>query len=271
MIPVGILTAAATSSFTFLLDLYPGAVAAYSFRKLRSTYTGFCCQTYDTTNGLVNVGFVNNYVDLTTLQNLGANLFITIWYDQSGNGNNIASNLASGGKLKIANVLQNINGKLSSFFDTEGASNYNSINLKNGFSNFTAAKINTTTNVAYTFAKDVNDIANAAVQGSNQWGLYRSAVGAMLIKNNQAPTVFSLFTAYYDGLNIGIKLNSVTQNTGTFSNTVITNTVLLAVPYNTAPGGTNHSNISESIFYQNNQLANQSAIEANINTFYTIY
>ena len=90
MIPVGILTAAATSSFIFLLDQYPGAAAAYSMRKLRSAYIGPAIRVRrDSDNTQIDINFVANVLDTTTLLTFVGvgNGFITKWYDQSGNSN----------------------------------------------------------------------------------------------------------------------------------------------------------------------------------------
>jgi len=75
-----------------LLNLFPGASAAYSLRKLDTTYAGSAIQVRRTTdNATQDIGFVNNVLDLTALTTfLGANAgAVSIWYDQSGNGRNL--------------------------------------------------------------------------------------------------------------------------------------------------------------------------------------
>lgn len=75
-----------------LLNLFPGASAAYSLRKLDTTYAGSAIQVRRTTdNATQDIGFVNNVLDLTALTTfLGANNgAVSIWYDQSGNGRNL--------------------------------------------------------------------------------------------------------------------------------------------------------------------------------------
>lgn len=71
-----------------LLDLYPSASVAYSFRKIRSAYTGFSCRVRRSSdNAEQDIGFVSNYLDTASLSSfVGAgNGFITRWYDQSLN------------------------------------------------------------------------------------------------------------------------------------------------------------------------------------------
>jgi hypothetical protein len=81
-----------------LLDLYPNAATAYSVRKLRTAYTGNCIRVRRSSdNAEQNIGFVNNYLDTTSLLSfVGAgNGFVAIWYDQSGNGNDVFELTAS--------------------------------------------------------------------------------------------------------------------------------------------------------------------------------
>lgn len=80
-----------------LLDLYPGASAAYSLRKLDQNYTGFAVQVRRLSdNATQNIGFVNNEFDSAALIAFASNTTaaVTIWYDQSGNGNNLTNSTA---------------------------------------------------------------------------------------------------------------------------------------------------------------------------------
>lgn len=80
-----------------LLDLYPGASAAYSLRKLDQNYTGFAVQVRRLSdNATQNIGFVNNEFDSAALIAFASNTAaaVTIWYDQSGNGNNLINSTA---------------------------------------------------------------------------------------------------------------------------------------------------------------------------------
>lgn len=77
--------------YEYLLDQYPGAVVAFSPRKLRSSYAGPCMRIRrDTDNAQLDVYFVNNYLDIDAITSFcgSGSGFITVYYDQSGNGNN---------------------------------------------------------------------------------------------------------------------------------------------------------------------------------------
>ena len=72
---------------SLLLDTYP-ATAAYSLRKLRTSYSGSCIRVRRSSdNAEQDIGFVGNDLDTASLLSfVGANNgFVTTWYDQSGN------------------------------------------------------------------------------------------------------------------------------------------------------------------------------------------
>jgi len=87
----------ATASFAFLLDLFPGAGAAYSMRKLRSAYSGGSIRVRrDSDNAEQDIGFVANVLDTASLISFctGANGYIVTGYDQSGNGRDLTQTTA---------------------------------------------------------------------------------------------------------------------------------------------------------------------------------
>jgi hypothetical protein len=90
-VKLGVRYASAPSiTLTPLLDTYGGAAAAYSLRKLRTAYTGAAIRVRrssdDTT---LDVGFKSDgTLDTTSMLSFvgNGNGFVSIWYDQSGNG-----------------------------------------------------------------------------------------------------------------------------------------------------------------------------------------
>ena len=77
---------------SLILDDYSGVSAAYSLRKLRNAYTGYAVRVRRSSdNASQDIGFnANGDLDTTALlSHVGAgNGFVSIWYDQSGNGKN---------------------------------------------------------------------------------------------------------------------------------------------------------------------------------------
>lgn len=106
-----------------LLDLFPGAKAAYSLRLLRSSYEGPSIRVKRTTdNAEQDIGFLPNgnldTIELTAFVGASDGL-ITILYDQSGNDINL-DNQPTDSKLPrivVAGIIQNSMGLPSIFFD----------------------------------------------------------------------------------------------------------------------------------------------------------
>lgn len=91
---------------TFLLDDYTTATAAYSTRRLSSTYTGSLLRVRRTANGAEqDIGYDSNgdldTTSLTTFAN-GSACRVSVWYDQSGSGNDLTM-ISSGAQPEIYN------------------------------------------------------------------------------------------------------------------------------------------------------------------------
>jgi hypothetical protein len=104
-----------------LLDVYTGAAAAYSLRKLRTSYTGAAIRVRRSSdNTEQDIGFVGVDLDTVSLKNfVGANSgFVTTWYDQSGNARNAIQNTAAN-QPRVVNAgnVERQNGKPSVFLD----------------------------------------------------------------------------------------------------------------------------------------------------------
>ena len=102
-----------------LLDLYPGASAAYSLRRLNRAYNGSAIRVRRSSdNAEQDIGFSGGVLDTASLLSFcGAGSgYVTTWYDQSGNGkDNIQATLlaqptiVTSGNLKTINSLPAIN------------------------------------------------------------------------------------------------------------------------------------------------------------------
>jgi len=277
MIPIGILTAAATTSFVGLLDLYPSAAAAYSLRKLRAAYTGSAIRVRRTDNTELDIGFVNNVLDTTTLLTFcGSGVGNVIkWYDQSGNTKDAANTLTTPQIVTGGNLITK-NSKPSLLFGNGGF-----LDLNQKFTGSAGTYINVT--CTNTDPPTINSGAPidgiGVLQGTFQTfvdgNIYESfATSIRKTVGNPTPntTNLYLYSAVSDANFFDCKING-----SPFFNTT-TNTVF----YNSASfprmGGGVQSptsfflgNVSELIIYTSNQNSNLSGINANINTFYTIY
>lgn len=267
-----------TPPYVGLLDTYTGATAAYSLRKLRSTYTGYAMRVRrssdDTT---LDVGF-NTDGTLNTasmLSFVGAgNGFVTIWYDQSGNARNleqvtsvIQPRIISGG------VLETLNGKPS---------------IYNGGS--TSAPWRMTVNFGVTLSQP-NTMFNIG-SNSNQTAVGYLWDGITLANRNslyeQSGTTYSMIAggtlsssyvsnintqrllyARYNGASSSLAVNNATATNGNVGTNTLTGLTINA-SYN---GGTglSPSNHQEFIIWNADKATDRTGISNNINTYYSTY
>jgi hypothetical protein len=109
--------------FKGVLDLiFAIASVAYGLRRLRRLYTGFCIRVKRSSdNAQLDIGFDSqgNLDILALLAFVGTGSgFVTIWYDQSGNGRNATQTTAANQPQIVANgVLQTEGGKPAILFD----------------------------------------------------------------------------------------------------------------------------------------------------------
>ena len=268
-----------SSPFTFLLDVFPGADVAYSLRKLRAGYTGNCIGVYSTGSGTtLDIGFVNNVLDVATLQTfIGANTgIVTTWYDQSGNGNNATEfNTNNAPTIIIAGVLQTQNSKPCIKFD-EKALNFTTL----------VGPVNTNISIFMTAKGDSAPQRGPILGGSG------------------APTVF--FGSYGDD-NPGVFIGGGLNGTYNFVNTIpnystpnytIFNGIINSTNYFAYQNNTNFTiaapspatlsptsfayigkyfntassaKFSEIVIYKSDQSSNRTAIVNNTNSFYSVF
>ena len=79
------------SGFEGILNQFPGASLGLSLELLDKDYSGFCIKVRRSSdNAEKNIGFVNNVLDASSLMTFAGSdtVTVTIWYDQSGSGNN---------------------------------------------------------------------------------------------------------------------------------------------------------------------------------------
>ena len=113
---LGLLASSQQQAASLLLDVYPSASAAYSIRKLKTSYSGSCIRIRrDSDNSEIDIGFNSNNIVNTTLISSFCGLatgFVTKWYDQSGIGvDAIPPNAASQPQIIFAGTIFTQNGK----------------------------------------------------------------------------------------------------------------------------------------------------------------
>ncbi len=273
----------------FLLDEVSGASAAYSLRRLNSSYSGSAIRVRRGSDGsTLSIGFVNNQLDTATLNTFcsGTDGFVSIWYDQSGNGYDLTQS-TSVNQFKIVNSgsIYTVNGKPAFLGDEDYLEN--------------STKTASSTSTVFTVHKGVTDTTNASVvsfpAGTNQHiGLYYwySDSGKPFGFNtwngdswgyDNASADFithSLWTALFKEGDIttnGVKLfkngaeKSLSQVRGTSLSRTLNDGVYVG------RGGTPSTQDSDGYYQEiimwdaDYSSTNRATIENNINTYYSIY
>jgi hypothetical protein len=257
---------------TLLLDAYPNAAVAVSFRKLNSAYTGDCIVVRRASdNALETIGFAGGVIDTATLKTFCASTdcFIRTWFDQSGNGNNFVQTTNS---LQPEIVASGVINRLDGMPAARATS--------------TLRRMETLNNVTFT-AYYTSIVHN----GNGNIGSYASLISLLNFPFNQIykPTASSNYRYFANSdfatnyvFSSAQKLMTIVDNN---SNTIIydngvNNTTIAASPNVTnnqivilgyGNSGGLLGNIQEVIYYTIDQSANRTGIESNINAFYSIY
>ena len=263
---------------TYLLDTYSGASAAYSLRKLKSTYTGPVIRVRRSSdNTEQNIGFDGSgNLDTTSLLSFVGvgNGFVTTWYDQSGNSKNLIQTTAGNQpSIVLLGVLNTQNSKPILITDF------------NSFMTNSSLVINGTTNSIFTTIKMTSTRGSIAIMAGygndNQHFVSRSSTGTGRYYDSGGQEVTA--AALPNGLNsINIHENSsgvtVYENGSglitNFAHSVYNTTgiVIFKRDVNDNNYMSNGSGFSELIIYGNSsQLINNAGISSNINSYYTIY
>jgi hypothetical protein len=250
----------------FLLNVYPGAAAAYSLRLLNSTYSGAAIQVRRSSdNTVLDIGF-----DINGNLNTGALLafcgasdgFVTEWYDQSGNGRNASQGTALSQPTIVSAgsvFLENSKPIIKAGNNTQFLVINNSIPRASITSIFYAMSADTSNALFSAFA----DGANVAFMI-----LHLDSIVTAVNINVGTPTVFrnsSLYTVTTRGA-------AYNDFQGQKLLTLIGGSTNSLVPFNIGYGaGIKMYNSQEIIIYNSDQSSNRTAIESNINSYYSIY
>jgi|AOAMet1_04_M0_20_1038515.scaffolds.fasta_scaffold03759_2 hypothetical protein len=289
--------------FTPPLDDYPNAKAAYSLRKLSSTYAGSCIRVRRLAdNAEQDIGFVDYELDTASLTTFigGDTGFVTTWYNQSptSSGDNANNSTAIYQPMIIdRGVLQTVGGKPAIYC---GANAVLYAGDTTTFKYLHDGTIRSSTVTVMQTASVLSGLkflwlTGTSGGGSIQAQMYFSGTSIrQQIKNgpgqinNTGPTnSVSTSSDYlvwqtFDGGNptpsekIIMSLNAgsdIATNTGSFTPSTANSTLrmhLFNYRYPQVGYGTN-GYCQEMIFWNDNYTADKSAISGNINSYYGIY
>lgn len=261
-----------------LLDTYPGAAAAYSLRKLRTAYTGYCIEVRrssdDTT---LNIGFtaagVLDESALTTFCGEGDG-FVKTWYDQSTNGRNATQATASSQPQIVDDgTVLSLNSKpaLLSIFGNSmtpsswtagfGSGLYSAVFYVGLFNNTgVIEQVIKRSSLQYGIVvyKTTEDKLSVEIGGMGSVGITANAIS---LNTQNLFTILVKYTTTNEGI---IYIDNESKGTGTRGGSG-TNTNVSILFENIV------GKYQELIYWRTDQYSNYDTINANINSFYSIY
>lgn len=268
---------------TLLLDLYPDAAAAYSLRKLRTDYEGSAIRVRRSSdNAEQDINFVDNELDTASLLLfVGANDgFVSVWYDQSGGGNNLIQLVATtqpyivnGGELVLDGD------KPSIYFN--GTSELKSLNVES-YGSLSRSIFISMNYKDSPSTRGIISLTNSGVVTGSLWiitpelavraNTYVWITSDPIPFNNRSllSNIYVSPNNLFEGNNLWLNSSEIVRTSGT-DGSINTNSGSVTVGGNGLGSLRITANYDEIIIYKSNQTANRLAIESNINNYYTIY
>lgn len=255
--------------YNYLLDDYSGATAAYSLRLLDSTYSGDAIRVRRLSdNTEQNIGFVNNKLDTASLETFcsGTDGFVAIWYDQSGNGNNVTQASASNqSQIVSAGSTITDSGKPSILINqsiSRGLTIPIAASSRQDF--FQVHKTNDDGFIVFKDSLSTSRFAYAVSDGSpsTSFNVNYGTPSLYVNSSTESPvTRDDLHTLL--STNSQVLMTSLGGDSSQFTGGIQWGYYSSSFIYD--------GNVQEIIFYNSDQSSNRTGIETNINDYYSIY
>ena len=261
----GMLSGVASSYFTGLLDEYTNAAAAYSVRRLSSTYEGALIRVReDSGDTEADIGFdANGDLDTATLlAHCGANSgFVTIWYDQSGNSRNFTQ-ASAGAQPQIVNTGSLITDNSKVCLSSNGSKTFTtSYNISSSLnSTIGVFRFSGTNSRLWTTDGSNSGIRNTAGNTLN----IRGTIDVVISSNTT--TLGQILVSTFGTTSCSTFLNGSSGGSGNIGS-YVTGVLEYGASANTDHVG----KVQELIYYNTTQLSNRLGIESNINSYFSIY
>ena len=263
-----------------LLDSYSGAAAAYSLRKLSATWSGSAIRVRRSSdNTEMNIGFDSDgnldTIALSSFVGSGSG-FVTTWYDQTGNNFNRTQTTAAGQpNIVYLGAINMVNGKPAMYFDPNVGfalqgpkigETYMGAGYSSTVLNVTKLDSSYSTTEEYPLFGGTGWYDSRFSINSNKWYLINTGTGISSTVNASANQVVSSVVFAYTTDKVRINGTEVISGNVGIS------------------GGTNYNYIGQSwlgkrykgyfqehIIYASDKTSVISAMETNMNTYYSAY
>lgn len=286
--------------FIGLLNQYPGAAAAYSVRRLSSTYTGNLIEVRRTVSAVTvtaDVSFDSNnelsldseisvtsgssnatnlgefvaaagYSDPDSLGS-GQNAFVRTWYDQSGNGNDATQTTAANQpQIVSSGSVITENGKPSLSFDgtDDGLTLTSNYVIPTTFSTSWVFKRTASLIHSISFANNSQLYPFLSIWFTNDYIYFRPGSDGGAFKFNISSTGQFLIMDFYKSNTWNLYRNGNSLASLSYTSSALNLNSL------GNRNGTSHNGLyQEFIIWNSDQSSNRTGIETNINDYYSIY
>jgi hypothetical protein len=275
--PFAFIQSAAAPAATLLLDDYPNALRAYSVRKLRNAYTGFCLKVRRSSdNTTQDIGFDSNGdLDTAAITSfVGANDgFVDTWYDQSGNGVNAVQATAGSQPQIVSSGTIQTTGTKTSILALNKFMTFTSATVTRHTQLLVGKKNSATSNRLIAFGPKVGEGANPVLAHWNdsqiyfQWEDYYTQLNSNIANINYEVIIASTTSA-------------TTATTARKGSTLATSVVALGsigttisqiMQYLDATAGRGDAQYQELVVWDSEQDSNFTGIQNDVNAYYSIY
>lgn len=267
-----------------LLDDY-AATAAFSLRKIKTSYTGNCVRVRKDTTGQPEQDIAfdgSGVIDTVSLKSFvgGNSGYVVTWYNQEGSGDAKQSTASRQPRIVNAGVVERENNKVCLRWtnNTERLVADFPFNYVHPNTFFCVSKLSASTGISASVLFDsygnfqhvFYSTGNTATP-NDKW----SFAAGTTINGGTTDANIKLTTVLFNTTNSQFWINGVsnaTGNTGTSALVDLSIGNIRGYPNPIATGYEWSGAIFELVFYgQVNQSSNRTAIESNINSYYAIY
>lgn len=273
---------------TYLLDTYTGAELAFSFRQLSSTATN-CIEVVNDSRVAADIGFSAGYLDLSALASHcgSGDGKISKWWDQSGNGRHATQ--ATSSKMPLvfdSGAAVAVNGKTAASFDGGDRLVTASAQVHTG-AFYATCTVKTDSSIvngqilgqddAYTptRVRIAQYLRTGSAGSTARVVVFNTAVQNFADNSNAIATNTQLQISSYATSSGTIEAfdNSATNGSSSYTGTLKTGSHELSIGSNahgSSPAAYFTGHIQEVILWDGDQSSNRSAIESDVDTYYSI-
>ena len=248
--------------YTPPLDTYTGATAAYSVRKLSSSYSGPCIEAYRVSDGATqDIGFDSaGLIDTAAIISFagGGEVRVQTWYDQSGNGNN-ATNATPAGQPQIydGSSVITTNGKPSLLHASDNNWLSRQTNITGTVTNFYVFIASDTNYSLHGGGTNLLATSGSSSSAGTTTGLYINSVQFTGSTRDDLYTAFGTSQVLSsDNVRVGDPLEGL---------------VIFGYKATAASGfNFNDGNVQEVITWNSDQTSIRTGLEANLNSYFQV-